>query len=90
MTTQEILTQVKKAKELGSPLTMEQLIAFFEKKAAKANKRNKRRNKKWASRKTIAEVEREREAFNNSNANTEQYFDNVREENTKRFNQDKY
>ena len=90
MTTQEIITKAEKAKELGSPLTMEQLIAFFEKKAAKSNKRNKRKSNKWSSRKTIEETQKERESFNNSNANTEQYFENVREENMKRFNNDKF
>ena len=51
-----ILEQAQKAKAIGSPLSIEQLVAFFEAKEAKAAKKAVKSNKRWAKREASEKI----------------------------------
>ena len=50
------LEQAQKAKAIGSPLSIEQLVAFFEAKEAKAAKKAAKSNKRWAKREAAEKI----------------------------------
>tara|TARA_R110000822_G_C14896601_1_gene448468 strand:- start:175 stop:456 length:282 start_codon:yes stop_codon:yes gene_type:complete len=49
-TNEEIKKDANKLKSLGSPLTIEEIIVFLEKKESKKYKKLKRSNKSWSRR----------------------------------------
>lgn len=57
MTTLELQKEAQRLKEMGSPLSIDQLIAFLEKKEAKKAKRDKRIDKGFKRRAAVEKME---------------------------------